>query len=152
MSRKIFVFAFMMLITLAAVAIPMVIAQTEPTPAPVAPETTFAWVFVAWLIYAVVGLLAGVTTPKESFDALKLTRSFIVMVLTGITAIALRISPANVETEFGGLLTLSANIIVNTAPGVTFIYLIDKLWKLFVNLKTKIEAARGLSATGPPKP
>jgi hypothetical protein len=44
--------------------------------------------------------------------------------------LAFRFSPANVETQFGGVITILANTIVNTAPGVALIYLVDKIWKL----------------------
>ena len=152
--RKIFgfVFAFMLLVALAAATItPVVVAQSEAVP--VAPETTFGWVAFAWLIYAVAGLVASVTkTPGEPFDPVKFARSLLIMLLTGIIAIAFRISPANVETQFGGLITTVANVIVNTAPGVTLIYLTDKLYKFVTNAKAKIEAAHAVSAPGPQKP
>ena len=149
MSRKILVFAFMLVVALTA-AIPMVVAQTEAIP--VAPETTFGWVILAWLIYAVAGLVASVTTPTERFDAIKFARSFLIMLLTAFIAIALRISPANIETQFGGLITTIANLIVNTGPGLTLIYLFEKVYRFIMNAKAKIEAAHGLQSTGPPRP
>ena len=149
MSRKILVFAFMLVVALTA-TIPMVVAQSEAVP--IAPETTFGWVILAWLIYAVAGLVASVTTPTEHFDAIKFARSFLIMLLTAFIAIALRISPANIETQFGGLITTIANLIVNTGPGLTLIYLFEKVYRFIMNTKAKIEATRGLSATGPPSP
>jgi len=71
------------------------------------------------------------------------------MIITGLFAIAFKISPANVETQFGGLITTLANIVVKTAPGVTLIYLINKLYSVIINLKAKIEAARAQMAAGP---
>ena len=151
--RKVFgfVFAFMLLVGLAAATItPVVVAQSEVVP--VAPETTFGWVAFAWLIYAVAGLVASVTkTPTEPFDPIKFARSLLIMLLTGVIALAFRISPANVETQFGGLITTMANVIVNTAPGVTLIYLTDKLYKFVMNAKAKIEAAHTLSTPRLPK-
>ena len=149
MSRKILVFAFMLVVALTA-TIPMVVAQSEAVP--IAPETTFGWVILAWLIYAVAGLVASVTTPTERFDAIKFARSFLIMLLTAFIAIALRISPANIETQFGGLITTIANLIVNTGPGLTLIYLFDKVYRFIMNTKAKIEATRGLPVTGPPRP
>jgi len=148
-GRKILVFAFI-LIAAFAITMPVVLAQSEAVP--IAPETTFGWVILAWLIYAVAGLLASVTTPTEHFDAIKFARSFLIMLLTAFIAIALRISPANIETQFGGLITTIANLIVNTGPGLTLIYLFEKVYRFIMNTKAKIEAARGLSVTGPPRP
>jgi hypothetical protein len=156
--RKIFVIAFIAaaalaaLATVAVIVIPLVMAQGEGEAVPVAPETTFGWVILAWLIYAVAGLLASMTASGERFDAIKFARSLIIMLLTGAFALAFRISPANVETQFGGVITILTNTIVNAAPGVTLIYLVDKVWKLIANLKTKIEAARALSTPGPSSP
>jgi hypothetical protein len=154
--RKIVVFAFVAAAVLAALAtvmfvvVPLACAQGDGEAVPVAPETTFGWTIAAWLIYAVAGLLAGITTSGEHWDTVKFARSLITAILTGFIALAFRISPANVETQFGGFITTLANIVVNTAPGVTLIYLLDKIYKLIVNLKAKIEAARALSAPGPP--
>jgi hypothetical protein len=154
--RKIVVFAFIAaavlatLTTVAFVVIPLACAQGDGEAVPVAPETTFGWVVFSWLIYAVAGLVASVTTSNERFDASKFARSLIIMLLTGFFAIAFKISPVNVETEFGGIITIVANTIVNAAPGVTLIYLVDKVWKLIANLKTKIEAARALSTPRSP--
>jgi hypothetical protein len=154
--RKIVVFAFIAaavlatLTTVAFVVIPLACAQGDGEAVPVAPETTFGWVVFSWLIYAVAGLVASVTTSNERFDASKFARSLIIMLLTGFFAIAFRISPVNIETEFGGIITIVANTIVNAAPGVTLIYLVDKVWKLIANLKTKIEAARALSTPRSP--
>jgi hypothetical protein len=156
--RKIVVFAFIAAATLAALAtamflvIPLARAQGDGEAVPVAPETTFGWVVLSWLIYAVAGLVASMTTSNERFDASKFARSLIIMLLTGFFALAFKISPVNIETEFGGIITIIANTIVNAAPGVTLIYIVDKVWKLIANLKTKIEATRALSAPGPPSP
>jgi hypothetical protein len=150
--RKIVVFAFIAAATLAVLAtvmflvIPLARAQGDGEAVPVAPETTFGWVVFSWLIYAVAGLVASVTASDESFDAVKFARSLIIMLLTGFFAIAFRISPVNIETEFGGIITILANTIVNAAPGVTLIYIVDKIWKLIANIRTKIEATRALSA------
>jgi hypothetical protein len=155
--RRIFVIAFIAAAALAAIAtvaviiIPLVMAQGEGEAVPAAPETTFGWVLAAWMIYAVAGLLASMTTSGEHWDTVKFARSLITAILTGFIALAFKISPANVETQFGGLVTTLANIIVNTAPGVTLIYLLDKIYKLIMNLKAKIEAARALSTPEPPK-
>jgi hypothetical protein len=155
--RKIVVFAFIAAATLAVLAtvmfvvVPLVCAQGDGEAVPVAPETTFGWVVLSWLIYAVAGLLASVATSNERFDAAKFARSLIIMLLTGFFAIAFRISPVNIETEFGGIITIIANTIVNAAPGVTLIYIVDKAWKLMANLKTKIETARVASTPGPPR-
>jgi len=151
MSRKIWVLAFMLL-ALVTTSMPiMVVVAQNGEAMPVAPETTFGWVILAWLIYAVAGLVASVTTSTEHFDAIKFARSLLIMLLTGLIAVAFRISPANVETQFGGLITTIANLIVNTALGVTLIYLVDKLWKIIANLKAKVEAARAAVGPGPPK-
>jgi uncharacterized membrane protein len=149
MSRKIFVFAFMLTVAF-AIIMPVVSAQTETVP--LAPETTFGWVILAWFIYALIGLLASVTTPKEHFDAIKLARSFILMILTGVIAIALRITPGAIETQYGGILNVVATVVLNTGPGLTLIYSLDKLAKLIMNTKAKIEAARALSTPGPSNP
>jgi hypothetical protein len=149
--RKIFMIAFIVAAALAAIAtvavivIPLVMAQGESEAVPAAPETTFSWVVLSWLIYAVAGLVASVTTSNERFDAAKLARSLIIMLLTGFFALAFRISPVNIETEFGGIITIIANTIVNAAPGVTLIYIVDKIWKLIANLKTKIGVTQALS-------
>jgi hypothetical protein len=150
MKRNIQVFAFILL-AIAAASMPVVLVVAQEEVVPMAPEATFGWVVLSWLIYAVAGLLASMTSA-ESFDTIKFARSVIIMLLTGAFALAFRISPANIQTEFGGVITILANTIVNAAPGVTLIYLIDKVWKLIANLKTKIEAARALSSPGPPKP
>jgi len=148
--RKIIVLAFVLVALMATAAtIYVVFAQGEVVP--VAPETTFGWVILSWLIYAVAGLLASMT-GTERFDTIKFARSLIIMLLTGAFALAFRISPANIETQWGGVITILANTIVNTAPGVTLIYLIDKVWKLIANLKTKIEATRAATGPGPPSP
>jgi hypothetical protein len=140
------------LATVTVIVIPLVMAQGEGEAVPVAPETTFGWVVFSWLIYAVAGLLASVTASGERFDAIKFARSLIIMLLTGAFALAFRISPANVETQFGGVITIITNTIVNAAPGVTLIYLVDKIWKLIANLKTRIEAARTLSTPSTSSP
>ena len=156
--RKIVVIAFIAAAALAAIAtvavivIPLVMAQGEGEAVPAAPETTFGWVILAWLIYAVAGLVASVTTPTERFDAIKFARSFLIMLLTAFIAIALRISPANIETQFGGLITTIANLIVNTGPGLTLIYLFEKVYRFIMNTKAKIEAARGFQSIEPPRP
>ena len=156
--RKIVVFAFIVAAALAAIAtvavivIPLVMAQGEGEAVPAAPETTFCWVVFSWLIYAVAGLLASMTASGERFDAIKFARSLIIMLLTVAFALAFRISPANIETQFGGVITILTNTIVNAAPGVTLIYLVDKVWKLIANLKTRIEAARALSTPSPSSP
>jgi hypothetical protein len=156
--RKIVVFIFIAAAVLAALAtvmyvvVPLACAQGDGEAVPVAPETTFGWVVLSWLIYAVAGLVASVTASGESFDAAKFVRSLIIMLLTGFFAIAFRISPVNIETEFGGIITILANTIGNAAPGVTLIYIVDKIWKLIANLKTKIEAARALSTPEPQRP
>jgi hypothetical protein len=145
MQRKILILAFLMVAAFTLVlSIPVVEAQTEGVPV-VAPETTFGWAALAWLIYALAGLIANI--GKEKFDAVKLTRSFLIMIITVFIAISLGISPANVETQYGGILTLVANAIVNAAPGVTLIYLVDKAWRVTANLKAKLEAAHVM--TGP---
>jgi len=146
------ILAFMLLAAVTTtVRVVVVAAQGEAVP--VMPETTFGWVVLSWLIYAVAGLVASVTkTPSEPFDSVKLLRSFLIMGITGITALAFRIAPANVETQFGGLITTVANVAVNTAPGVYLIYLLDKGARFVMNLKAKIEAARALSTPGPPNP
>jgi len=149
MKRNIQVFAFILLATVAAsMPVVLVVAQTEI--APMAPETTFGWVILSWLIYATAGLLASMT-GTEHFDTIKFARSLIIMLLTGAFALAFRISPVNVETQLGGFISILANTIVNTATGISFIYLIDKIWKFIANLKTKIEAARA-TGPGPPSP
>jgi hypothetical protein len=157
--RKIVVFAFIAAAVLAAlvtvmyVAVPLVCAKGDGEAVPVEPETTFGWVVLSWLIYAVAGLIASITkTPAESFDAIKFTRSFLIMLLTGLATLALRISPTNVETQFGGLITILATTIVNTAPGVALIYLFEKLYRFVTNLGTKIQAARSLSGPGSASP
>jgi len=149
MKRNIQVFA-LILLAIAAASMPVVLVVAQEA-VPVAPEATFGWVALSWLIYAVAGLLASMT-GTERFDTIKFARSIIIMLLTGAFALAFRISPANIQTEFGGVITILANTIVNAAPGVTLIYLVDKVWKLIANLKTKIEVARTLSSPGPPKP
>lgn len=155
--RKIIVAAFAAALVLAGLAtvayivIPLSYAQGDAVPA-LGPEVTFGWVVVSWLIYSIAGLLASLTTPTEKFDAVKFARSLLIMVLTGFMALAFGISPANVETQFGGFITAMANGIVNTAPGVTLIYILNKSTTFIMNLKAKIEAAKAQMATGPPKP
>lgn len=154
MKRSFLVFALLSCAIAGAVAIPVVVTAQEPTvPAvPAAPEVTFGWILASWLIYAVAGLLAGITTSGEHWDTVKFARSLITAILTGFIALAFHIAPANVETQFGGIVTTLANVIVNTAPGVSLIYLLDKIYRLIMNLKVKIEAARALSTPGPPSP
>jgi len=142
-----------MLLAAVTTTIPVVVVVAQGEAVPVMPETTFGWVVLSWLIYAAAGLIASITkTPSEPFDSVKLLRSFVIMVITGVTALAFRIAPANVETQFGGLITTIANVAVNTAPGVYLIYLLDKASKFVMNLKAKIEAAHALSTPGPPSP
>jgi len=152
MTKKIWLFAFTLLVmvTMSIPIIPVVaqeLASTPTEPVGPAPEVTFGWVFAGWLVYAIAGLLAN----KDPFDPVKFGRSFLITVFTGFVAIAFKISPVNVETQFGGLLGSIANLVVNTAPGVTLIYLVDKTWKFIFNLKVKIEAARAATGPGPPK-
>jgi len=42
----------------------VVVAQGEAVP--VMPETTFGWVLLAWVIYAIASLLANVKRPQKS--------------------------------------------------------------------------------------
>lgn len=140
-------------IILAAATMPvMVVVAQETTPAPVAPEVTFGWVVLSWLIYSIIGLLASISKPGETFDAIKFVRSFLIMLLTGLISIGLHLAPGSVTTQFGGTLDMIATFILNTGPGLWLIYAFDKLYKLIMNLKTKLEAAHTLATTGPGSP
>jgi hypothetical protein len=150
MSRKILAFMLLsaLILTITSVPVVLVVAQ-EPAPVPVAPETTFGWVVLAWLIYSIIGLLASVSKPGETFDTLKFVRSFFIMLLTGVVSIALHLTPGIVTTQFGGILDMAATFILNTGPGLWLIYAFDKLIKLIMNLKTKLEAACVLAKASP---
>ena len=154
--RKIIVIAFITALTLATIAtiavivIPWVMAQGEGEVLPVAPETTFAWVVGAWLIYAIAGLVASVSKPTERFDPIKFAGSFLTAILTAFIAIGLGIEPGTVATQFGPSISMIATTILNTGPGLMLIYVFNKLYTLAMNLKAKIEAARALSTSGPP--
>jgi hypothetical protein len=155
MSRKVLTCMLFSALILAIATVPvMVVVAQEPAPVPVAPETTFGWVVLAWLIYSIVGLLASVSKPGETFDTLKFVRSFLIMLVTGLVSIALHLTPGAITTQFGGILDMTATFILNTGPGLWIIYAFDKLIKLIMNLKAKLEAARALAAAGPgpPKP
>ena len=155
LSRKVLTCMLLsaLILTITSVPVVLVVAQ-EPAPVPTAPETTFSWVVLAWLIYSIVGLLASVSKPGETFDTMKFVRSFLIMLLTGVVSIALHLAPGSVTTQFGGILDMAATFILNTGPGLWIIYAFDKLIKLIMNLKAKLEAAHALAAAGPgpPKP
>jgi hypothetical protein len=154
--RKIFVIAFIAaaalaaLATVAVIVIPLVMAQGEAVP--VAPETTFGWVVLAWVIYAIAGLVASITNPTEHFDPKKFAGSFLTAILTGFIAMALKIEPNTVSTQFGPVLNMVVAGILNAGPGLTLIYLFNKGYAIVMNTKAKIETARALSTPGPPKP
>jgi hypothetical protein len=130
--------------------VPMAFAQgeTEPvTPGPEEAAITFGWIVAAWLVYSFVGFFAS----GESFNGIKFAKTFLVTILVGFIAIALKIAPTTVATEYGPILDQIATIIVNTGPGITLIYLLEKLWKIVVALKTKWEQAKQIAAgPGPP--
>ena len=92
MKRNIQVFAFILL-AIAAASMPVVLVVAQETVA-VAPEATFGWVVLSWLIYAVAGLLASMT-GTESFDTIKFARSIMIMLLTGLAARAIQQSNVN---------------------------------------------------------
>ena len=147
--RKIVVIAFILAALMAAAAtIVVVFAQGEVVP--VAPETTFGWVVLAWVIYAIAGLVASITNPTEHFDPKKFAGSFLTAILTGFIAMALKIEPNTVSTQFGPVLNMVVAGILNAGPGLTLIYLFNKGYVIVMNAKAKIETARALSTPSPP--
>jgi len=118
-------------------------AQTVEAP------LTFGWIIVAWLIYSFTGFFAS----GETFNGVKFARTFIITIVAAFIAIALKVSPGNVTTQYGPILDQIATVILNTGPGITLIYLLEKLWKIVSNIKTKLEKAKEIaSAPGPPTP
>jgi hypothetical protein len=150
--RKIVVIAFILAALMAAAAtIVVVFAQGEIVP--VAPETTFGWVVLAWVIYAIAGLVASITNPTERFNPQKFAGSFLTAILTGFIAMALKIEPNTVSTQFGPVLNMVVAGILNAGPGLTLIYLFNKGYVIVMNAKAKIETARAATTgPGPPSP
>jgi len=156
MSRKIFVIAFMLLSLVTATIPVMVVVGQEPTPEPIVsptPEVTFAWVLLAWLIYAALGLLANMTaTPSESFDAVKFASSLLSMVITFLLALILKLTPGAIITQYGPLIDGIATVVLNTGPGLLLIYAILRFYRFVMNAKAKMEAAKSAAGPGPPHP
>jgi hypothetical protein len=150
MKSKIVLVAILVLLSLSAVGVmtPMVCAQSKTEPIETGqPAVTFGWIIVAWLIYSLVGFFAS----GESFNGVKFAKTFLVTLIVAFIALALRITPATVVTEYGPVLDQVVAIVLNTGPGITLIYLLEKLWKIIVALKIKWEKAKEL-ATGPGPP
>jgi membrane-bound acyltransferase YfiQ involved in biofilm formation len=125
----------------------VVFAQGETEPIEVQSVLTFGWIIASWLIYSFMGFFAS----GESFNGVKFAKTFLVTLIVAFIAVALKITPATVVTEYGPVLDQIATIILNTGPGMTLIYLLEKLWKIIVALKTKWEQAKQIAAgTGPP--
>jgi len=156
--RKIVVIAFIAAAALAAIAtvavivIPLVNAQGEGEAVPAAPETTFGWVVLAWVIYAIAGLVASITNPTEHFDPKKFAGSFLTAILTGFIAMALKIEPNTASTRFGPVLNMVVAGILNAGPGLTLIYLFNKGYVIVMNAKAKLDVARAATGPGPPNP
>ena len=133
----------------------LVCAQGNETTSVEAPITTaeapitFGWIIAAWLIYSFVGFFAS----GETFNGVKFARTFIITIVAAFIAIALKVPPGNVTTQYGPVLDQIATVVLNTGPGITLIYLLEKLWKIVSKIKTKIEKAKEIaSAPGPPTP
>jgi hypothetical protein len=128
-------------------SMPIVFAQGEAQPIEV--PITFGWIIAAWLIYSFVGFFAS----GEPFSGLKFARTFLVTIIVCFIALALKITPANVVTQYGPIIDQIAATIINTGPGITLIYILEKLWKIVDNIRTKLEKAKEIvSAPGPPTP
>ena len=114
--------------------------ETETNEAPV----TFGWIIAAWLIYSFVGFFAS----GENFDGLKFARTFIVTLVVAFIALVFQIPPANVVTQYGVIIDQVATVVLNTAQGISLIYLSEKFMKILAATKAKWEKARELAQTG----
>ena len=149
--KRVFMCAFLIIIATVAMGAPVVIVLAQAGPvAPVEPAVTFGWTVLSWFVYAVTGLLASVAFGKEPFDAKKIAKSILLMVIAGVFALAFRLTPGAVTTQYGASIDLIATTILNTAPGLWLIYVFDKIYQFTMHAKARMEAAA--MGPGPPSP
>lgn len=139
MRGKKLILAVSMVVALALVF--MVQAQ-EPTPTEPETQTSIIALVAAWLFYSLLGLFAAVSSGKEDFDAVKFLRGVVWFVIVAGIAIALKIPPAQVTTDWGPVITQVINFLIQTGPFTAAIYGIDKSYKIIIDMKTKIEKLR----------
>lgn len=144
MKSKIFLIAVLVMVLMYMTVgfVPMAYAQDEAE-IPEAP-VTFGWIIIAWLIYSFAGFFAS----GESFNGIKFARTFLVTIIVAFTALALRIPPANVVTQYGAIIDQLATVVMNASPGVMLILLSEKLLKIVNNFKAKWEKAKEVAHTG----
>jgi hypothetical protein len=133
-----------------ALCVPVVLAQTEQATTPDVSSTIY-WVVGSWVIYNLLGLAASLTSG-DGFDSLKFGRTIIVTVIVAIIALALKMTPIAITTQYGPVLEIVVVCIMNTSPGLFLIYGINKVWTVLNVAKAKLEKARVAgSGAGPPK-
>ena len=145
-NKKMLFVALLVLLCMVIGAItPMVFAQGETEPeVPV----SLGWIIIAWLVYSFSGYFAS----GEQFNGIKFAKTFIVTIIVLIIALALKITPTTVATQYSPVLDQVATVILNTAPGITLIYLLEKVWKIIAAYKAKWEKAKELALPGTPGP
>ena len=119
--------------------IPFAFAQENGSPLMSEESTTILKVVGSWLLYSMLGLLASVSTKGPDgkplpFDAEKIGRSLLWMVVAAGVAIALNLNPQVVVAEQTNLISEIVNFIVNTGIFLPVIYGIDKIYTIATNL------------------
>jgi len=127
--------------------IPLAYAQAE-TGGEIGVPMGLGWIVASWAIYNVIGLAASLTSG-EGFDGVKFGKTVLVTVIVAVIALALKIPPVNVTAAYGPVIDLLVIGLLNTAPGVTLMWAINRIWIVVASLKKKVEAARPVET--PPK-
>ena len=131
------------------VALVLVFAVYAQEPIPTEPQTSIIALVAAWLFYSLLGLFAAVSSGKEDFDAIKFLRGVVWFIIVAGIAIALKIPPAQVTTDWGPVITQVINFLIQTGPFTAAIYGIDKSYKIIIDMKTKIEKLREQAQPAP---
>lgn len=124
---------------------------TEEPIEPTEPETgPVIWVVAGWLLYSLLGLVASITKADGTkFDPKKFALSFLWFLIVAVVAVALKLTPVQVETQYPSLITDIVNLIANSSVGLTLIYFFDKLWKIATNIKNKFEIKTTTTSPSP---
>mgnify|MGYP006910674275 CR=1 FL=1 len=126
--------------------IPLAFAQDNDVIPEVSDTRTVLYVAGSWLLYAVLGLFASITSVDEHgnpvpFDHVKLLKSLLWAIIVALIAVGLGVHPTIVETQYSNLVTEIVNAIVSTGAFTTLIYAFDKLVAIFVNILNKLKKA-----------
>jgi len=99
---------------------------------------SYVYVALAWFVYNIWGLIASFSS-KESFDPKKFGKTIIWAVLVSLFAVTAKVAPAEVITGYGSALDVIITTVMNTGPGISLIWFIDRAYKTITGLGSRIE-------------